>query len=493
MALPGAASALSTFSAPADPPPPTVTGVTPNDGLLAGLNVVSISGTNLSRASAVRFGSRSAIGFVAFSPNTIVALTPPGTGTVDVTVTTAGGTSAIGAADWFTYETPGEWAILSTPLLSTPDNALQAVSCSSLTFCMAVGKTRGRLVEVGQIEPGVQLEPLAEEWNGRAWMKLPAPPKLEPREQDFQEGVSLTGVSCTSPSFCAAVGHTTLLLPGPDSSGPGLLADTWNGSEWTQTDGTGLGGKTDLSGVSCVSSSFCMAVGSHGHPLGGPTQTRVETWSGKSWSPVPSPNEGEPTGEFSRENELYGVSCVSSSFCMAVGANTGFRSAPFGPRTLIESWNGAAWSIVPSPSRGTGDSLLDAVSCTSATHCMAIGGSGEGALVESWDGSSWTVLESPQPEGSGLNGVSCVSVTLCVFVGSDKPTDGAPSQTLVETLTGGVWSIVPSADGPSGSSALDGVSCVPLRWPVGSCTAAGSLEVTPEDPVQTLIETGGVW
>ena len=40
------------------------------------------------------------------SPTTIIATSPTGTGTVDVTVTTPGGTSATSAADQFTYSSP---------------------------------------------------------------------------------------------------------------------------------------------------------------------------------------------------------------------------------------------------------------------------------------------------------------------------------------------------------------------------------------------------
>ena len=38
--------------------------------------------------------------------------------------------------------------------------------------------------------------------------------------------------------------------------------------------------------------------------------------------------------------------------------------------TLVESWNGTSWSVVPSP--GSGDAL-NWVSCASASACMAAG------------------------------------------------------------------------------------------------------------------------
>src|SRR2546427_1585311 len=66
-------------------------------------------------------------------------------------------------------------------------------------------------------------------------------------------------------------------------------------------------------------------------------------------------------------NDLYDVSCVSVTFCVAVG---GYR-APGEFRTLIESWDGRAWHIVPSPRPG--DSGLNGVSCVSVTSCTAVG------------------------------------------------------------------------------------------------------------------------
>jgi Subtilase family/IPT/TIG domain len=87
--------------------PPTVTSVGPAQGPAGGGTSVTIAGTNLNTAAAVRFGS-SAAAFKINSPTSITAISPAGAGTVDVTVTTSGGTSATGPGDHFTYiaETP---------------------------------------------------------------------------------------------------------------------------------------------------------------------------------------------------------------------------------------------------------------------------------------------------------------------------------------------------------------------------------------------------
>ncbi|MDR7224981.1 IPT/TIG domain-containing protein [Aminobacter aminovorans] len=84
-------------------PAPTVTGVSPSAGPTGGGTMVTITGTNFSTASAVGFGGTAATGFVINSATQITATSPAGTGTVDVTVITPGGTSATSAADQFTY------------------------------------------------------------------------------------------------------------------------------------------------------------------------------------------------------------------------------------------------------------------------------------------------------------------------------------------------------------------------------------------------------
>ena len=83
---------------------PTVTGISPESGNMAGGDFVEITGTGFTTASAVNFGSAAAGSFsIDPSGELITATTPSGSGTVDVTVTTAGGTSSTSGADQFTY------------------------------------------------------------------------------------------------------------------------------------------------------------------------------------------------------------------------------------------------------------------------------------------------------------------------------------------------------------------------------------------------------
>jgi hypothetical protein len=83
---------------------PTVTRVTPNQGTRFGGTVVTITGTGFTGATDVRFGTNAATSFTVNLDTEIIATVPPGTGTVDVRVTSPGGTSAVVAADRFTYQ-----------------------------------------------------------------------------------------------------------------------------------------------------------------------------------------------------------------------------------------------------------------------------------------------------------------------------------------------------------------------------------------------------
>jgi autotransporter-associated beta strand protein len=84
--------------------PPAVSGIVQSSGSAAGGTTVSISGANLSGATAVDFGGVPALSFTVNFDGTITAVSPGGAvSTVDVTVVTPGGTTATSLADQFTY------------------------------------------------------------------------------------------------------------------------------------------------------------------------------------------------------------------------------------------------------------------------------------------------------------------------------------------------------------------------------------------------------
>ena len=110
---------------------PTVTQVNPNQGSTAGGTSVTITGTNFTGATAVKFGANAATTFSVPNSTTITATSPAGSaGSVDVTVTTVGGTSATSAADQFTYQGATTTAI-NAPTITYGANGSVTVTVSS--------------------------------------------------------------------------------------------------------------------------------------------------------------------------------------------------------------------------------------------------------------------------------------------------------------------------------------------------------------------------
>src|SRR2546422_4523301 len=204
----------------------------------------------------------------------------------------------------------------------------------------------------------------------------------------------------------------------------------------------------NLDDVTCASASDCWAVGSYLNSQSAYPQTLIEHWNGIAWSIVSSPNTS-PT----QTNGLDEVACASASDCWAVGNYTYYyNSFPFATpysQTLIEHWNGTTWTIVESPNTSpTENNSLSGVACASASDCWAVG-----STIQHWNGTSWSILASPS--GGFLNSVTCLSGSDCWAVGS----------VLIEHWDGGSWAVVPGA----GGSSLLGGTCSSASdcWAVG--------------------------
>ncbi len=103
---PGGTSTISTADQFTYIPLPSVKSVTPTSGPVAGGTTVTITGSNLTNATSVSFGSTATNNFTVDNDTQITAVSPAGSGTVDVTVTTPGGASAISTADQLSYIPP---------------------------------------------------------------------------------------------------------------------------------------------------------------------------------------------------------------------------------------------------------------------------------------------------------------------------------------------------------------------------------------------------
>ena len=215
----------------------------------------------------------------------------------------------------------------------------------------------------------------------------------------------------------------------PASSMP--LAPT--GAVWSivTSPNTSTTQDNNLSDVTCASASNCWAVGSYWTPSiikNLPHHTLIERWNGTAWSIVTSPNTS--TTEY---NQLSEVACASASDCWAVGSP-------------IEHWNGTTWSIVASPNI-TG--YLSDVTCASASDCWAVGyyftGGLPRTLTEHWNGTAWSIVTSPNTstgESNQLSGVTCTSPSDCWAVGYYFDSGDNVDHTLIERYTLGALSSI---------------------------------------------------
>ena len=223
----------------------------------------------------------------------------------------------------------------------------------------------------------------------------------------------------------------------------------------------------NLYSVSCVTASFCVATGTYNN--GVTAQTLVLQWDGTAWTVMPSPNAG------ANANVLNSVSCVTASFCVATGTyNNGVTA-----QTLVLQWDGTAWTVMPSPNAGTNANVLSvlySVSCVTASFCVAAGNYDNGVagqtLVLQWDGTAWTVMPSPNTgtDSNFLYSVSCVNASFCVATGAyGYVFNRSASQTLVLQWDGTAWTVMPSPNTGTDDNALNSVLCVTAS----SCVATG--------------------
>jgi hypothetical protein len=308
------------------------------------------------------------------------------------------------------------WKVQVLPPKGNLFATMYGVSCPSSSFCEAVG--------YGAVGTELYPEAVAEVWNGTAWKRQSTP---QPTNGSY---TLLSGVSCTSTTFCEAVGE---YIVGADYV---TLAESWNGTKWVlQPTPPGLTKFSErvFTAVSCTSPSFCEAVGIQTADILNSAFTLANTWNGTKWSRQAVPN---PVGL--NYNELYGVSCAGSRFCEAVGSHPPAQGSF---ATFAESWGGTKWALqqtVPTlPGGSRGGSL--AVSCPTTRSCEAVGWGS--AMAESWNGTKWTVQAAPSPTDSAaeLLGVSCPSSGSCEAVGNYSNTSG--DKTLGEGWNGTKWAI----------------------------------------------------
>jgi hypothetical protein len=334
------------------------------------------------------------------------------------------------------------------PLVGT----LSGVSCPSATACAVVGS--------------YALGAVSELWNGSRWSRQEVPVSSGERSS------VLTGVSCAAATRCVAVGSS--------ADARFLLAERWNGAKWSTLHPltpTGTG-ETELTGISCVSTTACTVVGQYFMGSQPSSHGLVEDWNGVTWSIQQLPM---PIG--TTYSALSGISCASSTACLAVGLYTvdarcidPSASGSCAYQPLSERWDGNSWTVQQSPlPSGASGGALNGVSCASSTECIAVGSYAAGpgcgyfappspcnetTLAQRWDGTAWTIENTPMPNGPAaeLTAVSCPTSGACTAVGEYE--HHSTKLPLTENWNGINWSLQ-STPAPSHgeSTTLTGISC----------------------------------
>ena len=329
---------------------------------------------------------------------------------------------------------PGRpWAGLGTVPSATTKNL---VNLPVEVSCAAAGKAQPTCLMVGQHYRDTEFPvQLAEVWHG-SWTRLPAgnPPGTT--------WSALEDVSCRTGKFCMLTGQAGTRKTGVHPVFTShATAYTWDGSKLTRlTVPTPKGGRdAELAGVSCPTTTVCLAVGNYTR-ADGRSQAYSAHWSGGKWTVQNARN-------LQRESlTLFeSVSCVSRTRCEAVGT-----AVLPGRHSFAEAWANGTWQV--QPTAGRADATLFGVTCPAPGHCFAAGSAGSQSLIEAWDGSHWSAQATPvtaAPRGGGaLSHVSCVTPTLCEAVGYrfSRSRTGLAPHTLALGWDGQHWKVQPTVN-----------------------------------------------
>jgi hypothetical protein len=340
----------------------------------------------------------------------------------------------------------------SVPVPPTGQNAnLMGVSSTSDSDAWAVGSENGRA------GTGIGAKVLIDHWNGAAWSQVTTPTTP-------QNTASLAAVSASSPTDAWAIGRDQ-----NNKSSFQTLALHWNGTAWSVSPSaaTALAGQIGV-GAADISPTDAYAIGGH---LGSAHTGLVAHWDGTSWTRVnvPLPNNDNLA------SDLYAISADGPNDVWIVGTYYLLVSpTDEALETYTLHWNGTAWSIVPMPlvpgTNPNNEFVLDAIKANNPTDVWAVGKSFNATspssattLTEHWNGTAWSIVPSPSPgTGANLTGVTTSNASNSVWaVGYDQAPGTTTGQTLTLNWNGTAWVTVPSPNASAGPTALNSVSTTP--------------------------------
>jgi photosystem II stability/assembly factor-like uncharacterized protein len=206
-------------------------------------------------------------------------------------------------------------------------------------------------------------------------------------------------VSCPNTLDCFAVGDGGAIIATTNGNTASYnFVGNMEDSGWAaQTSNT----TADLSGISCIDASNCVAVGTLTTEVNSELYTEngeivTTTDGGSTWT----------SQAVAGTNNLYQVSCVTSTACIASGSPSYEVDATF---TLTKA--GGTWTATKVSDSGN----AGGVSCPDASHCFAT--TGGGVLATSDGGNTWTT--QTVPDAGALNAISCPDAKDCFLAGAN--------------------------------------------------------------------------
>jgi hypothetical protein len=270
------------------------------------------------------------------------------------------------------------------------------IACPSPSSCWAVGE--GLLRDNGNLRFVARIM----HFNGKAWttLKVPVPAAVTASHGHVSGDYPLSGVTCTSPKNCWAVGYTR---SGDVMSDRDLVLH-WDGRHWTDAHVATPHGKGDeLDSVTCVTASNCWAVGSIARGVFD-LVGQILHWDGHAWRSVPVP----------ASYALDQVRCERAQ-CWAVGDDMVSLNGAQATASVLLHLVGGRWvSLLPDVPL----TFLSTVSCPSAQSCWLTGYNGNQWGLSHWDGTS----TRPTVRADAPGAVTCPSATSCWFSGSQDKT-----------------------------------------------------------------------
>jgi photosystem II stability/assembly factor-like uncharacterized protein len=280
----------------------------------------------------------------------------------------------------------------------------------------------------------------------------------------------LGAVSCAGAQRCWAVG-----VAGPNAAPTGgatVIVATKNGGTTWQAQHVAGGSSPQLSGISCPTSTQCMAVGTTGASVPGSGIIELTSDGGATWAPGNAPPSALA---------VTSVSCSSRSDCTGI-VSQGTVSWSAHSTDFGQSWQQEG--NLP-PSFVAGDDLT----CFAST-CLVPGyiptgdGHGVGTIALSTDGGQ-TWAQASTPAGIGvLQSVACPSPASCLAAGTTSTTvsDVVPAkgELLASTDGGRTWT---AATGPTAVDDIYGIACpspqqcaiVGTKWSGTPAVATGAI------------------